>query len=171
MVTSLIIHGIISVAQSLNHVWLFATLWTIVSQTPLSSTISKTVLKFMSNELVMLPNHLIPCFPLLLLPSIFPKSRSFPMTSLFSSGGQSIRASAIVLSMDIQGWFPLGLTSLISLLSKGLSGVLLQHHNLKASIFSPQPSLYPPLTSIHYYWKNHSFGYMDLCRQSNISAF
>ena len=137
MVTSCIIHGIISIVQSLNHVWLFATLWTIVSQAPLSSHISRSVLKFMSIELVMLPNHLIPCFPLLLLLSIFPKSRSFPKTSLFSSGGHSIRASAIVLPIDIPGWFPLGLTSLISLLSKGLSGVLLQHHNLKASVFQP----------------------------------
>ena len=138
MVTSLGIHGIISVVQSLNHVWLFATLWTIVSQASLSSWRQwRTVLKFMSIGLVILPNHLIPCFPLLLLPSIFPKSRSFPMTSLFSSSGRNVRASAIVLPMDIQGLFPLGLTSLISLLSKGLSGVLLQHHNLKTSIFQP----------------------------------
>ena len=65
----------------------------------------------------------------------FPASRSFSMSQLFTSGGQSIGAlaSASVLPMNIQGWFPLGLTSLISLLSKRFSS-LLQHHNSKASI-------------------------------------
>ena len=65
----------------------------------------------------------------------FPASGSFPMSWLFTSGGQSIgaSASASVLPMNIQGWFPLGLTGLISLLSKGLSRVL-QHHNSKTSI-------------------------------------
>ena len=64
----------------------------------------------------------------------FPASGSFPMSRLFTSGSQSIgRASASVLSMDIQSWFPLGLTGLISLLSKGLSRFL-QYHSSKASI-------------------------------------
>ena len=65
----------------------------------------------------------------------FPESGSFPMSQLFKSGGQSIGASALasVLPMNIQGWFPVGLTGLISLLSKGISS-LLQHHNLKASV-------------------------------------
>ena len=65
----------------------------------------------------------------------FPASGSFPMSQLFASGGQSIGApaSASVLPMNIQGWFPLGLTGLISLQSKRLSRVL-QHHNSKASI-------------------------------------
>ena len=66
----------------------------------------------------------------------FPASGSFPMSQLFASGGQSIGVSALasVLSMNIQDWFPLGLTGLISLLSKGALNSLLQHHNLKASI-------------------------------------
>ena len=65
---------------------------------------------------VMPSNHLILCNPLLLLPSIFPFSGSFPMNQLSESGGQSIGASvsASVLPMNIQGWFPLGLTCLIS---------------------------------------------------------
>ena len=65
----------------------------------------------------------------------FPASGSFPMSCPFALGGPSIgaSASASVLPMNIQGWFPLALTSLISLLSKGLSRVL-HHHNLKASI-------------------------------------
>ena len=65
----------------------------------------------------------------------FPTSGSFPVSRLFSSGGQSIGASASssVLPMSIQSWFPLRLTGLISLLSKGLRS-LLQHHSLKALI-------------------------------------
>ena len=62
-------------------------------------------------------NHLILCHPLSLLPSIFPTSGSFPMSWLFASGSQSIRASASVLLMNIQCWFPLGLAGLTSLLS------------------------------------------------------
>ena len=79
--------------------------------------------------------HHILCCPLLLLPSIFPSLRSFPMSQFFASGGQSIRdsASASVLPMNIQDWFPLGLTGWISLQSMGLSS-LLQHHSSKASI-------------------------------------
>ena len=71
-------------------------------------------------ESVMPSNHLILCHPLLFLPSIFPASGSFPMSRLCASGSQSIGVSASVLPMNIQGWFPLGLTSLIPLQSKGL---------------------------------------------------
>ena len=86
-------------------------------------TISRSLLKLMFFELVMLPNHLILCHPPSPLLSIFPSIRIFPMSQLFASGGQSIGASASMLPMNIQGWFPLGLTGLISLLSKGLSRV------------------------------------------------
>ena len=112
--------GMTVVVQSLNHVWLFATLWTTAS---LSFTINQSLLKLMSIELVMPPNHLIFCPPLLFLLRSFPASESFLMNWLFLSGGQSIgiSASASVLPMNIQGWYPLGLTGLISLLSKGLS--------------------------------------------------
>ena len=75
------------------------------------------------------------CYPLLLLPSVFPSIRVFPMSWLFVSDGQRIGAlaSASVLPMNIQVWFLFGLTSLIFLLSKGVSRVF-QHHNLKTSI-------------------------------------
>ena len=66
-------------------------------------------------------SSVIPCSSCL---QSFPESGSFPMSWLFASGGQSIRASASVLPMNIQCWFPLGLTGLISLQSKGLSRVL-----------------------------------------------
>ena len=97
-------------------------------------------------------------------PQSFPASGSFPMSHLFASGGQSIGAStsASVLPMNIQAWFPWGLSSLISLLSKGLSKISSQALSL----------LYgPALTSVHDYWKNHSFDYMDLCWLSDVSPF
>ena len=71
----------------------------------------------------MLSNHLILYRPLLLLPPSFPALRSFPMSWLFTPGGQSIVALASVLPVNIQGWLPLGLTGLITLLSKGISRV------------------------------------------------
>ena len=100
--------------------------------------------KLMSIKLVMSSNHLILCRPFLLLPSIFPTSGSFPMSQLFASGGQSIGAlaSASVLPMNIQGWFPLGLTGLISLLSKGLPRVFSSTTVWKHQFFSAQPSLW-----------------------------
>ena len=82
----------------------------------------------------------------------FPASESFPMSQLFSSCGQSIGASASVLSMNIQGWFPLGWTGWITLQSKGLSRP--QFKTINSSVLS---FLYSPtFTSIHDYWKNHS---------------
>ena len=67
-----------------------ATPWTAADQASLSSTVSWSLLKFMSIESVMRANHLILCCPLLLLPSMFPVSGSFPMSWFFASGGQGI---------------------------------------------------------------------------------
>ena len=103
--------------QSLRRVWLFVTPWTVAHQASLSFTVSLSLLRLMSIESVMPSNHLILCDPLLLLPSVFPASGSFPMSQLFASSGQSIEASASILPMNILGWFPLALTGLISLLS------------------------------------------------------
>ena len=95
------------------------------------------LLKLTSIESVMLSNHLILCCPILLLPSVFPSIRVFSMSQFFASGGQSIgasaSASASILPMNIQGWFPLGSTGLISFQSKGLSRVF-SNITLKASI-------------------------------------
>ena len=92
----------------------------------------------------MLCNHLILCRPLLLPPSIFPSIRVFPVSLLFSSGVQSIgaSASASVLPVNIQGWFPLVLTSLISLKSKGLSRDFSSTTIWKHQFFGAQPSLW-----------------------------
>ena len=105
-------------------------------------------------------------------PQSFPASASFPFSWLFTSGGQSIGASAStsVLPMNIQGWLS-GLTSLSSLLSKGLSRVFssttIQKHQLLALSLLQGPTL----ISVHDYWKNHNFDYMGLCQKSDISDF
>ena len=109
--------------QLLSHIWLFAIPWTAAHQASLYFTISWSLHKFMSIESVILSNHLIPYHPLLLLPSIFPSIRSFPMSQFSASGGQSIGVWASVLPMNIQDWFSLGWTGWISLLSKELSRV------------------------------------------------
>ena len=133
--------------------------------------ISWSLLKLMSIDLVMPFNYLILCCPLL-LPQSFPASGYFQMSWLFALG-QSIgaSASASVLSMNIQDWFPLGLTGLISLQSKGLSRVFSNTTVHKHQLFCPHPSLWSTLTSIHDYWKNHSFNQTELYWQSNVSAF
>ena len=103
----------------------------------------------------------------------FPASGAFLMGWLFTSGGQAnfASASASVLWMNIQDWFPLGLTGLISLQSKGLSRVF-SNTTVQSITSSVLSFLYgPTLTSIHDYWKNHSFNYMELCWQSNVSSF
>ena len=103
----------------------------------------------------------------------FPASGSFPRSQLFGSGGQSIGASALasVLPMNIQGWFLLGLTGWISLQSKGLS-MFLQHHSSEEPVL--QCSAFSMVQLSHLYMttgKNHSFDYMDLWWQSNVSVF
>ena len=128
---------------SLICVWLFATPWTAAFQSSLSFTISQSMFKLMSIELVIPWNHLILCRPLLHLPSIFPASRSFAISRLFAAGGQSIGASASApfLSMNIQGLFPLEMTGLNSLLSKGLLRVFFSTTVWQHQFFIAQPSL------------------------------
>ena len=152
---------------------LFVTLWTAVHQTSLSFTISQSLPKLMSNESVMPSPHLILCCPLSSCLQSFPTSGSFPMSWLFVASGQSIgtSASASVLPMIIQGWIPLGLTGLISLLPKDSqeSSTAPRFDNINSLALS---LLYgPTLTSMHDHWKNHNFDYMDLCWQSDVSAF
>ena len=88
----------------------------------------------------------------------FPASESFPMSQFFVSGGWSIgvSASASVLPMNIQDWFPLGWTGWISLQSKGLSRIFSNTTVQKHQFFHAQLSYSPTLTSIHDHWKNHS---------------
>ena len=92
------------VVQSLSCVQLFVTPWTTAHQASLSFTISGSLLKLTSIELVMPSNHLILCHPLLLLPSVFPSIMLFFNEWLFTSGGQSIGSLASVLPMNSQGF-------------------------------------------------------------------
>ena len=108
----------------------------------LSFIISLSLLKLTSIQSMMLSNRLILCGPFLLCLQSFPASGYSPMSWLFTSGGQSIGASssASVLPMNIQDWFPLELTGLISLQLKKPSRVfslLWKHH-----FFGAQPSLW-----------------------------
>ena len=140
-------YGLFSSVQSLSRVRLFVNPWT-EGQASLSSTISWSLLKLMSIESVMPSGHLILCHPLLLPPSIFPSIRVFSSELALCIRWPGIRASAStpVLPMNIQGWFHLGLTGLISLLFKGLSWVF--SNTTVQSISSLVLSLLygPPLT-------------------------
>ena len=105
-------------------------------------------------------------------PQSLPASGSFPMRWLFASGGQNIGASApvSVFPVNIQGWLLLELTGLISLQSKRLSRVF---SSTIESINSLALSLLygTTFTSVHDYWTNHSFDYMDHCWQGDVSSF
>ena len=142
------------VAESLSRVRLFATPWTAALQASLSITNSRSLFKLMSIEVVMPSNHLILCHPLLLPPSTFPASGSFQMGQLIASG---VSASASVLPMNIQDWFPLEWIGWVSLQSKGLSRVFsnTQFKSINSSVLSLLHS--PTLISIHDdHRKNHS---------------
>ena len=129
------------IVQLLSRVRLFATPWITARQASLSITNSWK--KPMSIESVMPSNHLILCHPLLLPLQSFPASGSFSMSQLFAWGGQRIGvpASASVLPVNIQGWSPLRLTSL---LSKRLSGVCssttVRRHQFFGALLSLQSS-------------------------------
>ena len=132
--------------NSLKHCQSYLTLWNPTDCSTLGLPVPhhpQSLPKFMSIALVMPSSHLILWCPLLLHPLSFPASETFPMSQLFASDDQNTgsSASASVLPMSIQGWFPLRLTGLISLLFKGLSGVfpsiIVQRHQF----FGIQPSL------------------------------
>ena len=126
-----------------SHVRLHVTPWTAAHQASLSFTISLSLLKPMSTESVMPSNHLILYLPLL-LPSIFPGIRVFSSELALHIWWLRIGASASlsVLAMTIQGWYPLGLTGLISLRPKELSRVFSSITVRKHQFFGTQPSLW-----------------------------
>ena len=133
-----------SSVKSLSHVWLFVTPWITAPQASLSTTNSRSLLKLMPIESVMPSSRLILCHPLFLLPSIFPSIRLFPRSQLFASGGQSIgiSASAWILPMNIQDWFPLGWAGWIPLQARRLSRVFSNTPVQNHQIFGAQLSLY-----------------------------
>ena len=117
--------------------------WTAARQASLSVTKSQSLLKPMSIESVMASNHLSLCRPLLLPPSTFPSIRVFSNESVLHISSQSIgaSASASVFPRKIQGWFPLGLTGLTSLQSKGFLRVFSNTTCPKHQFFGTQLSL------------------------------
>ena len=147
---------------------------TVASQASLSITISQNLLKLISIKLVMPSSHLILCRPLLRLPSIFPSIRVFSNESAlhirwpkywsfsFSISPSNEYSELISFRID---WFDLFAVqgSLKSLLRTS------QFKNINSSVLSLRYG--PTLISILDYWKNHSFDHMDLCQQSNVSAF
>ena len=145
--------------------------WTAARQASLSITNFRSSPKPMSIESVMPSNHLILFCPLLLLPSIFPSIRVFSnelalhirwpkyWSLSFSISPSREYSGLISFRMD---WFDL-------LAVQGTLKSLLQQHSSKASILWCSAFFTPAVTSIHDYWENHSFDYMDLCRQSYVS--
>ena len=137
------------------------TSWTVACHASLSFTISQSLLKLMSIESVMPSNHLILCRPLLLLSSIFLSIR------VFSNGS--------VLCIRWPKYWSFSFSTRL------VRSLFCPRHSQESSpspqfesIYSLVLSLFysPTLTSIHDYWKkNHSLDYMDLCQQSNMSAF
>ena len=135
-----------------------------MDQGPPTFTITQNLLRFMSIQSVMLSNHLILRCPLLLSPAVFPNIRSFPMSHIgcpkywnfsFNISPSNEYSGLISFWMD---WFD-------CLPVQGPLKSLLQHHSSKASISLVLIFLYDPtFTSVHDYWKSHSFNYMDLCR-------
>ena len=132
------------VIQSLSCAQHFATPWTAAHQCSQSFTIAWSLLKLRSIKLVMPSTHLVFFCTLIHLPSIFPSIRVF-----FNELAPHIRwpkywsfSFIIVLPRKIQGWFPLGLTGLISLLSKGLSTIFSRATVQKHKFFSAQPPLW-----------------------------
>ena len=161
-----------SSVQSLSHVQLFATPWTAARQASLSITSSQSPPKPMSIELVMPSTHLILCRPLL-LPSIFPSIRVFsnelalhirwPKYWNFSFNISPTEEHPGLISFRMD-WLDL-------LAVQETLKSFLQHHSSKASILQCSAFFIIQLTSIQDYWKNHNLNWMDICWQSNVSAF
>ena len=133
----------LSSVQSLSRVWLFATPWTAARQASLSITNSQSLLKLMSMSQWCHPTISSAVVPFSSRLQSFPAPGSYQMSQHFASGSQSIGAlaSASVLPMNIQDWFPLGWTDWISLQSKGLSRVFSNTTVHKHQFFSTQLSL------------------------------
>ena len=155
--------------KSLSHVWLFAIPWTasmpgfrVLHYLPefAQTHVIKSVIPF---------NHLILCHPLLLLTSVFPSIRVFsgglalhiryPKYWSFSISPSNEYSGLITFTID---WFDLAV--------QGTLKSLLQHHSSRASIIQCLLNG-PTLTSVHDYWKNHSFDCTDFCQQSDVFAF
>ena len=147
----------LSSAQSFSHVQLFVTTRTTKHQASLCTTNTRSLLKLMSIELVMTTNHFTLCRPLLLLPSIFPSIRVFSNRSLCIRWPNiEVSASTSVLPMNIQDWFPFGLTGLI-LRSKGLASIFSNSTVKKHQFSGTQLSIWSNFQIHTWLLENHSF--------------
>ena len=164
-----------SSAQLLSRVQLFAVPWIAACQASLSITNSQSLLKLTFIESVMTSKHLILCRPLLLPPPIFPSIRVFSNKSVFCIRWPKYWNFSFSISPSneyIQGWFPLGLIGLTTLLSKGLWRIFSSTIVWKHQFCSMQPFLWSSsYIRICLLRKTHSFDYTDLCQQSDVSAF
>ena len=152
----------------LSHVQLFTTPWTAAHQGSLSITNSRSLQKLMSFESVMPSNHLILCRPLLLPPSIFPGIRVFSKESALCIRWPKYWSFSFSINPDFSGLISFRIDWFDLLAVQGTFPTP-QFKSIDSSALS---FLYSPtLTSINDYWKNHNYDYMDLCWQTNISAF
>ena len=142
-----------SSVQSLPCVRLFATPWTAACQASLSFTISQSLLKLMSIESVMPPNHLILCHLLLLLPSIFPSIMVFSKELALCIKWPKYWNFSVSPSNEYSRLISFRMTGLISTQSKGLSRVFSRTTIRKHQFFSTLLLHGPTLTSIHDCWK------------------
>ena len=140
--------------------------WTAACQSSLSCTNSWNLLKLMCIESVMPSNHLILCHPLLLLPSTLPTIRIFSNESALHIRWPKYWSFNISLSNEYLGLISFRIDWFHLLTVQGSLKSFLQHYNLKVSILwhSAFSMVQLLLTSVHGYWKNHTFEYMDLCQ-------
>ena len=154
--------------QSLSCVRLFATPWTAAHQ---ASTNSWSILKLMSIELVMPSNHLILSHPLLLLPSVFPSIRVFSKESALHIRWPKYLSFSFRISPsdEYSGFISFRMDWFDLLAVQRTLKSLLRHQSSKALILWCSAFFMAQL--LYWYLKNHRFGYMDLCQQSDVSAF
>ena len=153
--------------------WLVGSPWTIAHQARLSSTLSQSLLKLMSIESVMPSNHFNLCHPLLLLPSILPSIRVFSSESALCIRWPKYWSFSFSISPsnEYSGFYFFRIDWFDLFAFQGIQESPPAPHfkSVNSLVFS---LLYgPTLTSVHDYWKNYSFDCMDLCWQSEISAF
>ena len=151
--------------QLLSRVCLFTTSWTAAHQTSCPSPTIGAYSNSYPPSRRCYPTISDSVSPLSSCLQSFPASGSFQMSQFLASGGQSIGVSpsASILLMNIQDWFPLGLTGWISLQSKGLSRVFSNTTVQKHQFFSTQPSLWSNSHNRIWLLEKHSCVYMDLC--------
>ena len=163
--------SLVFVVQSLSCVWLFVTTRTAAHQVLLFSTISQRFLKLMSIESVMPSNHFILCHCLLLQLSTFPNMRVFSSESALHIRCPKYWGFSFSISPSSEYSEYAGLIGLISLLSKGLSRVFSSTKIQKHQFFGAWSSLWPNSHVHRWLLEKPSFDYMDLCQQTDVSAF